>query len=276
MSRTINILLTYTAVIFTVAIIPQIVEIIITKIKERNKTKAEPPIYQKEEPIQIHKDYASIKGEIGEHETYLKIKGLDAEFEKFLFNIYIPTGINQWTEIDIIYISRFGVFVIENKNYSGWIYGSEKGKIWTVAYNKNSKQTLYNPILQNQKHVLKVKEILYEKRLNSNIVKSIICFNDKAVLKQVPQSNDNVKIINSRSLRQTITETGELKLNETEINEIYQALKIYENASEEVKQQHIRNIKGNHARYYYRNKKPRRQRRYYKKRTNNIIYFRKK
>jgi hypothetical protein len=34
------------------------------------------------------------------------------------------------TQIDHILVSTFGVFVIETKNYSGWIFGQERSKKW--------------------------------------------------------------------------------------------------------------------------------------------------
>src|SRR5512147_1006634 len=35
------------------------------------------------------------------------------------------------TQIDHILVSRFGVFVIETKDYKGWIFGNEKDPYWT-------------------------------------------------------------------------------------------------------------------------------------------------
>lgn len=40
------------------------------------------------------------------------------------------------SQIDNILISQKGIFVIETKNYSGWIFENEKSKYWT--------QTIYN------------------------------------------------------------------------------------------------------------------------------------
>lgn len=35
------------------------------------------------------------------------------------------------TQVDHILVSKFGVFVIETKHYSGWIFGDENSKEWT-------------------------------------------------------------------------------------------------------------------------------------------------
>lgn len=66
---------------------------------------------------------------------------------------------NHTTQVDHILVSRFGVFVIETKHYSGWIFGDEKSKEWTqVIWKRKSK--FQNPIHQNFKHVKAIQDIL--------------------------------------------------------------------------------------------------------------------
>lgn len=54
--------------------------------------------------------------------------------------------------IDHVVISKYGVFVIETKNYRGWIIGNEKSEYWTQVIYKR-KERLYNPIKQNYGHI---------------------------------------------------------------------------------------------------------------------------
>ena len=83
-----------------------------------------------------------------------------------LFNdITIPnpksrTGTSQ---IDHIVLSEYGIFVIETKNWSGWIFGSSKQRKWTIVHRKYHRltrswgsQKFYNqnPINQNWGHIL--------------------------------------------------------------------------------------------------------------------------
>ena len=44
---------------------------------------------------------------------------------KVLRNVYIPKEDGETTEIDLLFITAKGIFVLESKNYSGWIFGSE-------------------------------------------------------------------------------------------------------------------------------------------------------
>ncbi len=66
---------------------------------------------------------------------------------------------NSTTQIDHVLVSTRGIFVIETKHYSGWIFGNKKSKNWTqVLYRK--KFQLQNPLRQNYKHVMALKQLL--------------------------------------------------------------------------------------------------------------------
>ncbi len=77
------------------------------------------------------------------------------------------------TQIDHILISKFGVFVIETKDYNGWIFANAKHANWTqVVFHVKSQ--FQNPIFQNFRHVRAV-----QKRLDflpSDAIKSAVVF----------------------------------------------------------------------------------------------------
>lgn len=63
------------------------------------------------------------------------------------------------TQIDHMLISRYGIFVIETKTFSGWIFSSAESPKWTqVIY--HMKHNFQNPIRQNYRHVLAVRRLL--------------------------------------------------------------------------------------------------------------------
>jgi restriction system protein len=75
-----------------------------------------------------------------------------------LNNITVPFK-EGTTQIDHILVSTRGVFVIETKNYSGWLFGDESSKQWMqVLYKVKSK--FQNPIHQNYLHVKVVEQLL--------------------------------------------------------------------------------------------------------------------
>ena len=67
-------------------------------------------------------------------------------------NCYVPNRSGDKIEIDMIMLCQKGIYVIENKNYSGWIFGDEKSKNWCEIL-KGKKYFFYNPIKQNKSHI---------------------------------------------------------------------------------------------------------------------------
>ena len=66
--------------------------------------------------------YHDDKGLKGEVTVFFVLDHLDY-YSKTLSNVYIPTE-DGTTEIDALYITQWGIYVIESKNYSGWIFGN--------------------------------------------------------------------------------------------------------------------------------------------------------
>ena len=92
------------------------------------------------------------KGERGEIAVAWRLRrGLPDEY-RILNDVYLPLPDGTTTQIDHIVVSQYGVFVVETKTYSGWIFGDEKSKEWTQAiYRKKSR--FQNPMRQNYRHV---------------------------------------------------------------------------------------------------------------------------
>ncbi|MBL8224394.1 MAG: NERD domain-containing protein [Chromatiales bacterium] len=84
------------------------------------------------------------------------------------------------TQVDHVLVSRFGVFVIETKDYRGWIFGSPDSRQWTqVLY--RAKFRFQNPIHQNQRHVLAVRALL--DLLPAEAVRPVVVFTGTAEFK---------------------------------------------------------------------------------------------
>ena len=88
------------------------------------------------------------------------------------------------TQVDHILVSRFGVFVIENKDYKGWIFANAKQANWTQVLFKH-KFKFQNPIFQNLRHVRAVQGLL--DFLPPDVIKSVVVFTGEAEFKtEVP------------------------------------------------------------------------------------------
>ncbi|EOZ8645543.1 nuclease-related domain-containing protein [Acinetobacter baumannii] len=64
------------------------------------------------------------------------------------------------TQIDHIVISKKGIFCIETKNLNGELKGRVEDKNWIHINRQGKKNTIYNPIFQNQSHINHLAKVL--------------------------------------------------------------------------------------------------------------------
>ena len=92
-----------------------------------------------------------IKGWFGETAVAVILAGLDKEEYKVINDVMLKTEYGS-SQIDHVIVSIYGIFVIETKNYKGWITGSEYSDQWTKNMYGN-KYKFRNPLKQNYGHV---------------------------------------------------------------------------------------------------------------------------
>lgn len=130
----------------------------------------------------ISRPSASAIGRAGERRVNSRASWkLDSEVYELLANVTIPTKSGGTTQIDHIILSEFGIFVIETKNYKGWIFGSPNNREWTqVLYRE--KHRLQNPIKQNAWHIRALADLL---GLPTSKFHNVVCFAGVAEFKTV-------------------------------------------------------------------------------------------
>lgn len=129
-----------------------------------------------------------IKGKFGELAVNVHVKLYLKEPKYILLNdLTLPDGQGSTTQIDHILLSPNGIFVIETKNYKGWIFGGERQKMWTQKIYKKSYQ-FRNPIHQNYKH-MKVLESVLSDIVSPEFMHSIIVFMPDAEFKTAMPTN---------------------------------------------------------------------------------------
>lgn len=160
---------------------------------------------------------------------------------KVLRNVYLPKNNGETSEIDVVFITQKGIFIFESKNYSGWIFGDEKGKYWTAMLPNKQKNQFYNPIMQNKTHLKWMRSFVGDEIP----LFSIIAFSERCELKKVTVYSEDVKVI-KRDLTyatvRSIWDKNPDKVSEDKINELYERLKKLTNVGEAVKAAHIENI----------------------------------
>lgn len=116
----------------------------------------------------------TIKGRIGEKSVAATLAFLPKDEYVVLNDLMYRDG-NRTTQIDHIVISVYGIFVIETKNYKGWIFGNSNRDYWTQNIFGN-KYSLYNPISQNQNHIRFLIRKFKELRTKELYIYSIVVF----------------------------------------------------------------------------------------------------
>ena len=147
---------------------------------------------------------ANIKGKWGESKVswisdYAKL----GDNSVTIRNLYLPWSDGRTAQIDQLIIAESGIYVIEVKNYKGWIFGNENNQYWTqvlsTGYRGQSiKNKLYNPLKQNASHIYCLKKHL----AGFNIpYYSIVVFSNDAEFKNVTISSDNAYVVHNASLK---------------------------------------------------------------------------
>lgn len=163
--------------------------------------------------------YTSVKGSIGEGLTRLFTSGLNNEDYYKIHDLMIKRNGGETSQIDHLFISQYGIFVIETKNYKGWIFGNEKDKYWTQTLYQH-KEKMFNPIWQNKGHIQALKEVLEE--FGELPFISIIAFSPRATLKNINIESPHTFVNYQMHV------SGIIKSYQKPVMSQYQARKIYE------------------------------------------------
>ncbi|MEK5391467.1 nuclease-related domain-containing protein [Margalitia sp. FSL K6-0131] len=194
--------------------------------------------YRKETNFSFLKVYLD-KGLLGEYFTYKILQKIPGN-HKTVVNAYLPNKRGGTTEIDLVFIHETGVYVIESKNYSGWIFGKENDRNWCKMLPNKQKSYFYNPVKQNLTHINALKRVL--PIISDKNMTSLIVFSNRCQLKKVSVDMENVRIIKRDQLGGLLKRFNAMSpkiLNHESICNIYSKLKEFTNVSQEDKKNHI-------------------------------------
>jgi restriction system protein len=101
---------------------------------------------------------ARFKGWTGELKTrFVNSLSLGAEYKVFN-NVIIRTKRGS-TQIDHVIVSPYGLFAVETKDKTGWIFGDANRELWTGVIFKK-RYSFPNPLRQNYAHTKSLSEYL--------------------------------------------------------------------------------------------------------------------
>lgn len=182
------------------------------------------------------------KGNYGEFKLYRKIIKIFGK-DKVYPNLYLENVNTDHTEIDVVALSKHGVYVFEMKNYSGWIYGSEKNEQWTQTFNRFSKFRFYNPLRQNYGHTKAVERYLNLNDEGDTI--PVVVFSNRSKLKEVDVGSDKA-IFHLKEVRKYIKKNFKNHsevFSDAQLKDFSTKLIEKSNVSEEIKLKHIEDVK---------------------------------
>lgn len=176
------------------------------------------------------------KGMLGEALVKLAAKlRLPADTYHRLHNVTLPTP-DGTTQIDHVFVSRFGVFVVETKNMKGWIFGGENQAQWTQKIFKKSFR-FQNPLRQNYKHVKALEVAL---NISPEVIHSVVVFAGESKFKSPMPANITRGlgcITHIRSFRQLV-------LSESEVLRVVSQIQASRlEPSQQTHRQHVQQLK---------------------------------
>ena len=179
---------------------------------------------------------AKVKGFLGEGKVSLILASLPQKEYRVLNNVMLPTE-KGTTQIDHIVVSIYGIFVIETKNYKGWISGSEYSEQWTENF-YGKKFKFFNPECQNYGHIKTLQNML---NLTEDEYISIIAFSPKATLKVKTKGN----VVYFSKLKKTIRKYRIPVIELDQLDFLVSSISSANVDSKEKRKEHVQNIRQN-------------------------------
>ncbi len=171
-------------------------------------------------------------------------------YKKVLTNLYLPARRRgNLTEVDLVCITKRGVFVVESKNYAAWIYGTDTDKNWLATFPNGDEFQFYNPILQNEAHIHALMRVL-ETDMKEYFT-SVIVFGERTVFKDVYLEYTDAVLTLPRRFRRTMKKLmrrSPIHMSREDVKAMYNRLVPYGNADKETVKAHLRQMQRDNQR----------------------------
>jgi hypothetical protein len=180
---------------------------------------------------------AGFKGWVGEVMVRRALAKLEAGEYAAFHDLYFPRPDGKGsTQVDHVVVSPFGIFVIETKNYRGWIFGGEKQRQWTQQIYRH-KSRFQNPLHQNRLHIRALMAFL---QLPESAFKSVVVIVGNAQLKTPMPAN-----VLTGGLRRWIESHRETVLDDDQVHSVCAALADHERMTDRrsASRQHRRDVR---------------------------------
>lgn len=131
-----------------------------------------------------------------ENDIAKTIRIVTSNENNIMHNIYVPKT-NGATELDLIFVHKTGIYVFESKNYNGMVTGADNEKDWEVTYANGDVYTMYNPIMQNDRHIWALSKYL---NIPKAMIQSCIVFSDNCDLVRIESPETKAHVMHFASV----------------------------------------------------------------------------
>ena len=206
----------------------------------------------------VKKDFKEItdknRGEKSERDLVYRLLKLKYKKDYIFYDVYLKKDNGDYSQLDVILLTVYGIISIEVKDYTGTIYGYGSSDEWTQYYNfKKDKRSFYNPIKQNYGHITALKNNI-SKISGVNIKDltfyNLIVFYGKSRIRKIKGLNEYSFVTKPKWLYWTlcrikIHSRKRRKISNTALSKISTMLKnaYLNNNSEEIRNTHLETVK---------------------------------
>ena len=185
------------------------------------------------------------RGNDSERDLVLSLLQNNFHKDAIFHDLYLQKRNGTFAQIDLVLATPVGLIVFEVKEYSGWIYGNCRSTYWTqvLSYGKK-KYRLYNPVLQNQRHIEELRK--KSPQFLHLPMYSVVLFDGNCELKAINHVPNNTFVIQPYELIDTLDSIIEhqpkaLYSNKREVMQILSTAKSNGN-NDEILNQHIQYV----------------------------------
>lgn len=162
---------------------------------------------------------------------------LDKQTYNRFHNVILPSS-NGTTQIDHILVSIYGIFIVETKNKSGWIFGSEDQDNWTQSL-WGKKYQFQNPLRQTYRQKKVLAKFL---SVDESQIQTVIYFVGDSKFKTQLPSN-----VISSGLGSYIRHFVEQTFSQEELSRIVKQIEQHTAESKLSNSDHLRSLKERHS-----------------------------
>ena len=185
----------------------------------------------------------AVSGSSGEPLVAKHLGRLPEGTYRILHDVMLPTVDGMTTQVDHVVVSPFGIFVIETKDYGGWIFGDEGQRQWTQCFRSrdgSQKFHFQNPIRQNWRHIFTMSDLL---KLPRHYFHNVVVFAGDAEFRTEMPEN----VLHARNLVGYILSHDESFLTERQVDWIVRNIgKLDASIGEERRAAHVHNLLWTH------------------------------